>query len=127
MIASGKNSPTKAGVLSIPSQRIKRAGVREAGTKKRASCKPLATQFRHDGFDFRQIAREGMVAIYEQSKNGRVMAFEVVRTRRREAFEIKGRKVEAAEFYPRSKEWGTHGWTVRDCETAFRKMRGVSK
>src|SRR5262245_51119839 len=28
--------------------------------------KPIATEFKHDGFNYRQIAREGDVAIYEQ-------------------------------------------------------------
>jgi hypothetical protein len=34
--------------------------------KKGHFCRPLEAQFRHGGFDYRQIAREGDKAIYQQ-------------------------------------------------------------
>jgi hypothetical protein len=87
----------------------------------------LPTRFRHCGFDYRQIAREGDAAIYQQSWNGNQTsaAFEVIRIRRREGFQIGARLVEAAEVYPNSEAWGVDGWTVRDKEAAFRKLREV--
>src|SRR5438132_4053179 len=111
-----------------PKQKRGRAIVRDSQdqptTKTRATAdawgkewhfhKPLPTQFRHDGFDYRQIARERDAAIYEQSWNGNQTsaAFEVIRIRLREGFEVSCRFVEPAEVYPNSEAWGVNGWTV---------------
>jgi hypothetical protein len=97
----------------------------ERGGKK-GDYKPIAKEFCHDGFTFRQIVREGDVAIYEQKWNGCAnpsVAYEVVRIRRREAREIKGKIIEAAEVYPRNEQWSECGWTVPDKESAFCKLR----
>jgi hypothetical protein len=86
----------------------------------------LPAQFRRDGFTFRQIAREGEVAIYEQIWNGcrnPTTSYEVVRIRRREGFQIDGRFIGAAAVYPNSEAWGTDGFTVTDKEAAFAKLR----
>jgi hypothetical protein len=112
----------------MPSPVIKTRATAEGGGKKCHSYKPLPLQFRRDGFQYRQIAREGDAAIYEQTWNGcpnpRV-CYEVIRIRRRERFEIAGRFVEAAEAYPNSEAWGTDGFTVTDKEAAFRKLREI--
>jgi hypothetical protein len=100
----------------------------EAGGKKRHFYKPLPAQFRHDRFEYRQIAREGDAAIYEQRWGGCAdpsVCYEVVRIRRREGFQIGARLVEAAEVYPNSEAWGVDGWTLADRESAFRKLREV--
>jgi hypothetical protein len=101
----------------------------EGGDKKRHSYKPLPKVFRRTGFTYRQIARETDAAIYEQVWNGchnPSVCYEVIRIRQREAFQIGGRLVEPAEGYPSSEAWGTDGWTVRDKEAAFRKLREVA-
>jgi len=93
---------------------------------KKGHYRPIAKEFRHDGFTFRQIAREGDVAIYEQKWNGCAnpsVAYEVVRIRRREAREIKGEIIVAAEVYPRSEAWGVDGFTFTDKGTALAKLR----
>jgi hypothetical protein len=107
------------------------------GIKKRATAerrdkkghyRPIAKEFRHDGFTFRQIAREGGVAIYEQTWNecpNPSVAYEVVRIRRRDAREIKGNILEAAEVYPRSEAWGIDGFTLTDRDAAFEKLREI--
>ena len=102
----------------------------EAWSKKCHSCKPLPIRFRRDGFDFRQIAREGNAAIYEQT--WRVcgepsVCYEVIRIRRREAFQIDGRLVEPAEVYPSSGAWGVDGYTLTDKDAAFAKLREVCR
>jgi hypothetical protein len=92
--------------------------------------KPLPKQFRHDGFTYRQIAREDDAAIYEQICNGyaeTTPCWEVIRIRCREGFQVGGRFVPAAEVYPNREAWGTDGWTVTDKETAFRKLREVAQ
>src|SRR5262245_269150 len=48
----------------------KTSATAEACTKKQPFYKPLPKEFRRDGFTFRQIARTGNAAIYEQTWNG---------------------------------------------------------
>ena len=94
-------------------------------SKKSQFYKPLPTEFRRDGFQYRQIAREGHAAIYEQIWLGCTEpspCYEVIRIRRREGFQIGDRFVEAAELYPRSEAWGTDGFTLTDKDTAFVKL-----
>jgi hypothetical protein len=98
----------------------------QAGTRKGHFYNRLAKQFRRDGFDYRQIAREGDVAIYSQTWSGcpdPAICFEVIRVKRRQGFEIAGRFVEPAEIYPSSEAWGTDGFTVTDKDAAFAKLR----
>ena len=101
----------------------------EARSKKDHSYKPLPTQFRHRRFNYRQIAREGNAAIYEQTWSGchnPSVCYEVIRIRRREAFQIDGRFVEPAEIYPKSEAWGTDGFTLTDKDAAFAKLRELA-
>ena len=89
----------------------------------------LPKEFRHDGFTFRQIAREGNAAVYEQTWNGCAepsLAFEVIRVRRREGFQIGGRFVEPAEVYPNSEAWGIDGFAFTNRDAAFTKLRGLT-
>ena len=102
----------------------------EAPSQKGHSYKPLPLQFRRGGFTFRQIVREGSAAIYDQFWSGcpnPSISYEVVRIRRREAFEIDGRVVEPAEVYPNSEAWGVDGFTLPDRDAAFRKLREIGK
>ena len=87
--------------------------------------KPLPKEFRHSRFTYRQIAREDDVAIYEQTWNGcrnPSICYEVIRIRRRDAFQIGDRFVEAAEVYPNSDAWGSDGFTFTDEEAASAKL-----
>src|SRR5260370_18892626 len=94
--------------------------------KKGLFYKPLEAQFRHNGFDYCQIAREGDVAIYEQRWPGSEnVCYEVVRIRRREGFEIGGKFIEPAEVYPKSETWGVDGFTLTDKDAAFAKLREI--
>jgi hypothetical protein len=121
-----KNKPAFASVRdSIPALTLKTRAAVERGDKK-GHYRPIAKEIRHDGFTFRQIAREGDVAIYEQKWKGCAnpsVAYEVVRIRRREAREIKGKIIEAAEVYPRAEAWGIDGFTLTDKDEAFAKLR----
>ena len=113
----------------IPPPAPKTSATADAHNKERHSYKPLPKQFRHDGFTYRQIAREGDAAIYEQTWNGcenPSVSWEVIRVRRREGFRINGRFVEAAEVYPRSESWGVDGFTFTDKDTAFAKLRQLA-
>jgi hypothetical protein len=115
--------------LPIPSLTPKTRGTAEGGNRKGHSCKPLPKEFRRDGFDYRQIARERNAAMYEQRWTGcaePVLCYEVIRVKRREGFQIGGRFVEPAEVYPNSNAWGTDGFTFTDRDAAFAKLRELA-
>ena len=113
---------------SIPRPPRKTCAAADAECKEGHFYKPLPKEFRRDGFQYRQIAREGDGAIYEQRWTGSAgpsIAYELIRVRRRDGFQIGGRFVEPAEVYPNSEDWGVHAWTVLDKATAFRKLREI--
>lgn len=117
-----------ARLVDVPA--IKTRARRLVGGKECHSCKPLKTHFRKHGFNYRQIAREGDLAIYDQTWAGCAdpsVCYEVIRIRRRESFQIDGRLIEAAEIYPRSEAWGVDGFIVTDKDAAFAKLREISR
>jgi len=122
---------TPASTLAVrpaPLSARKTSARAEAGTQKRY-FRPLPKEFRHDDFQFRQIAREGNAAIYEQRWTGCAepsVAYEVIRIRRREGFQIGSRFVEPAEVYPNSDSWGVDGFTLTNKDAAFAKLREVA-
>jgi hypothetical protein len=108
---------------------IKTRATAEAWGKKRHSYRSLPTRFRRDGFEYRQIAREGNAAIYEQTWSGCAepsVCYEVIRIRRRGGFQIGDRFVEPAEVYPSSGVWGVDGFTLTDKDAAFAKLKEVA-
>jgi len=115
---------------SLPRLAQKTSARAEAGSKKGHFYRPLPKKFRRDGFNYRQIARQGDVAIYEQTWTGSAEpspCWEVIRIRRREGFLIDGRLVEPAEVYPNSEAWGVNGLTFTDKDTAFAKLRDLAR
>jgi len=114
---------------SLPRSANKVSAGAEGRSKKGHFYKPLPKEFRRDGFNYQQIAREGDVAIYEQTWTGMSEpspCWEVIRIRRHEGFQIRGRFVEPAEVYPNSEAWGTDGFTFSDKEAAFAKFRELA-
>ena len=109
----------------VPSTAEKTRLGAEGGSSESHFYKPLPKEFRRDGFVYRQIAREGIAAINEQIRKGNEdsAAFEVIRIRQREGFQIGERFVESTEVYPNSEAWGVGGWTAEDKDTAFRKLQ----
>ena len=66
---STKRGPASVGDrIQRPAQ--KTSATAEGGSKKSRFYKPLPKEFRRDGFAFRQIARQGNAAIYEQRWTG---------------------------------------------------------
>jgi hypothetical protein len=101
----------------------------EAYTKK-SHYSALPKEFRHDGFTYRQIGRTRNGAIYEQIWSGcqnPSVAYEVIRIRHRDGFQIGERFVEPAEVYPKSEAWGVDGFTFTDKDAAFAKLREISR
>src|SRR5690242_2716393 len=106
-----------AGSHSVPSTASRTRATAEAQGKESHCYRPLPKEFRRDGFDYREIARESNTAIYSQAWSGcsdPVICFELVRVRQRAGFWIHGRFVEPAEVYPNSEAWGVDGWTFSD-------------
>jgi hypothetical protein len=124
----------KCGLVAVASSiELSRAKTRATAVgwgKEGHFYKPLPAVFRRDGFDYRQIARQGNAAIYEQTWSScpnPSICYEVIRIRRREGFEISGRFVEPAEVYPNSEAWGVDGWTVLSSDAAFAKLRKICR
>jgi hypothetical protein len=125
--ATPATAPNWIGLLSLPSASNKTRASTEAGGKKGPSFRRLPVQFRFGSFQYKEIAREQSAAIYAQMRDCKVIAYEVIRVRRRAAFVIGGRTVLAAEIYPPSEKWGTDGWTVSSPETAFAKLKQITR
>jgi hypothetical protein len=85
--------------------------------------KPLPTQFTKQGFEFTQIKRVGMLAIYvKQSLHNKGSTYEVIRVQSHNGRTIAGKYFEPAEYFPSSEQWGTHGFTCRTMESAEKRM-----
>lgn len=112
----------------IPPRSAKTRPTAEGGSKKRHFYKPLPKEFRRDGFQYRQIAREGTAAIYEQTWTGcsnPSVCYEVIRIRRRDGFQIGDKLIQPYEIYPNSEAWGVDGFTLTDRDAAFAKLREI--
>jgi hypothetical protein len=123
---SGKHPLQLAGETSRGGSVLKTRPVEECSAGK-GHYKPIATFFKHGGFNYRQIAREGDVAIYEQrSRDSENVCCEVVRIRRHEARTFpSGKSSPAREAYPTSEAWGVDGFTLTDRDAAFAKLREI--
>jgi len=98
----------------------------QAWGKKRHFYKRLPKEFRRDGFNYRQVAREGDIAIYQQVWSGCAdpsVCYGVIRIKRREGFVVDSRFIPPAEVYPRSEQWGELGWTFCNKDAAFAILR----
>lgn len=79
--------------------------------------------FNKYGYSFKLVVREAKKAIYAQSYNDHIVAYEVVKIRvhtpRYNAF-LKRDEPEK-EIYPSSEQWGTMGWTYKTWKKAMGK------
>lgn len=83
----------------------------------------LPTTFKKQGFDYEQIERNALTAIYSQSLDGQVMAYEVIRVMIAPAGEIMGNPMAEREIMPGNEQWGIRGWTYWDLEKARARAR----
>ena len=82
--------------------------------------KQLVTSFNSDGFAFKQIAREGNVAVFEKWQ-GSFHTWEAIKVRQKSVPSPNGGR-QMYEAYPRSEEWGEWGWALPTKERAYQKM-----
>jgi hypothetical protein len=90
-----------------------------------APYRPLSTEFAYSGFGLTQVKRIGNVAIYKQTKGKQSPAYEVVIIRNAESKTAFGHEFPAAEYYPRSEDWGTYAFTysaLAEVERKFEKL-----
>jgi len=81
--------------------------------------KPIPSTFTKKGFTYRQVKRQGDVAIFEQTrKDSTLQNFEVVKIGRHNGYTMGGSYIEPSETYPGSSLWGIMGWTCTDLDTA---------
>jgi hypothetical protein len=86
--------------------------------------KTIPKTFSKKGFNYKQIKREGMKAIFEQSKKGQEsVSFEVVKISKHQGYELGGQKIPPGEAYPGTSMWGITGWTFRDLKSAEGKYK----
>jgi hypothetical protein len=95
-------------------------------SSRKAIIEPIPAEFVHDGFTYRQIARQGMVAIYRQGQ-GPSAAYEVVIIQQYPEQEMFGKHYPAREAMPRSEQWGSQGWTFTSEEKAFAKLKELAR
>lgn len=89
--------------------------------------KPLETEFDFNQFHFKQIRREGDLAIYEQWKHGRIIAWEVIRVQSHNGRQFGEKWYDPAEFYPCANSWGTLGWTCTSLEDANKRFESIQE
>jgi len=125
VLAVGEKQQSGRSPLSLPSWTNKTRVAEKGAVKKRHSYEPLATAFTLGDFNYRQVAREGNWAIYEQRWPGSEnVCYEVIRIRQEEATTFpSGRSYPAREAYPPSETWGVDGFTLTDKGAAFNKAR----
>ena len=112
----------------IPPSSRKTRATAAGSSKKGHFYRPLRKEFCRNGFRYRQIAREGDVAIYEQRWTGCTepsVCYEVIRIRRREGFQISERLIEPYEVYPTGGAWDVDGFTFTDRNKAWDKFFGI--
>lgn len=100
--------------------------------------KPLETEFTKNGFRFRQIRREGDIAIFHKlaleglprsapHTSTYDAGFETAVISRHDGYEMAGNKFDPAEMYPSNEQWGTKGWTYHtlyEAELRFDRLLG---
>jgi len=90
--------------------------------------KTLETEFSFKGFNYRQISRDGDVAVYEQrwGRNGSV-AYETIIVQSHNGREIAGKQIPPSEFFPSTSSWGVKGWSFTDRELALAKANALTQ
>ena len=88
--------------------------------------KVIPTEFKKKGFNYKQVRRDGMKAIYLQTRDDSQMSnYEVVRLGRHNGYNMGGSHIEPAETYPGSSLWGIMGWTCTDLDSANKRYNSI--
>lgn len=86
--------------------------------------KKIEKSFTSKGFEFKQITRNGDMAIYEKCAPGsKCPSYEIVHITSHNGYVIQGNKIPASEVYPGDTQWGSHGWTYPSLQAAKDKFK----
>jgi hypothetical protein len=72
--------------------------------------RPLPLIVRKKGWDMEQLKRGARAAIYSGSQDGAVLRWEVFMIKHHEGREIRGVKIEPAEYFPGDESFGAWSW-----------------
>ncbi len=87
----------------------------------------LPEKFKKQGFDYEQIERNALTAIYSQSLDGSVVAYEVIRIAVVKEGEMFGKLMPEREVLPGAELWGIRGWTYWRYEDAVKRARELEE
>jgi hypothetical protein len=87
--------------------------------------KKLELEYKKNGFTYQQVFRDDVTAIYSQSDEEGVIAYEVFKINKNEEREIFGKVFPASESVPPTTQWGNNAYTVHTLEKAFEKQAAI--
>jgi len=87
--------------------------------------KQLEKNFTKYGYEFNQVARTANAAIYSQSDNGKIIAYETIEILHKSEAVVFGNTLPDREAYPSSEAWGSKGWTMPNLESAYRRINEI--
>lgn len=88
--------------------------------------KTLATNIRKNGYDYKLIQRTSRAAIYSQSEQGKIIAYEVGMVKSSKGGEIQGNVIEAGESFWGNEDFGRIAWTKNTLEQAIEKYNEIN-
>jgi hypothetical protein len=84
--------------------------------------KVIPTSFKKKGFNYSQLKRDGMKAIYQQTRDDSSLNnYEVVKLGRHNGYVMGGMNIDPAETYPGSSLWGITAWTCTSIDEALKR------
>jgi len=85
--------------------------------------KTLETEFKSHGFNYKQVKRDGDVAIFLKTKlDHRTESYEVVRVKKYPTYTINGVEILEHESLPGDESWGNDGFTYTSLDRAKEKF-----
>jgi hypothetical protein len=89
--------------------------------------KTIPAQFKKKGFNYTQLKRDGMKAIYQQTRaDSSLNNYEVVKLGRHNGYVMGGSYIEPSETYPGSSLWGITAWTCCSIDDAMRRYDALN-
>ena len=97
-----------------------------------AEIKKIPEAYGENGFQYTLVRRDGEYAIYSQDKNGKILAYELVKVREypndyhfkdKKTGEILWTVKAGSERLPSTREWGMFGWTFLTIEECLSKIK----
>lgn len=89
--------------------------------------KVIPSEFNKKGFHYKLVKREGMKAIYHQTRAGTALDnYEVVKLGKHNGYTMGGVFIEPSETYPGSSLWGISGWTCTSLDKANERYNALN-